>query len=41
MFWGLAVAWGLLAVYTVTLAARESRLRKQLDNLKKMIEGKP
>lgn len=40
MFWGLAVAWGLLAAYVILLATRESRLQKQLDNLKRMIEGK-
>lgn len=40
MFWGLAVAWGLLAAYVLLLTARESRLQKQLDNLKRMIEGK-
>ena len=40
MFWGLATAWGLLAIYVVMLAAREGRLKKQLDSLKRMIEEK-
>jgi CcmD family protein len=40
MFYGLAVAWGLLAVYAVLLGLRERDLNKQLDTLKRMIEEK-
>ena len=40
MFYGLAVAWGLLAVYAVLLGLREQDLKKQLDTLKRMIEEK-
>ena len=40
MFYGLAVAWGLLAVYAVLLGLREKNLTKQLDTLKRMVEEK-
>jgi hypothetical protein len=40
MFYGLAAAWGILALYLLTLVGRESRLRKQLDSLRRMIEDK-
>ena len=40
MFYGLAAAWGILAIYVLTLVSRESRLRKQLDGLQRMIEDK-
>ncbi|HEU0120989.1 MAG TPA: CcmD family protein [Bryobacteraceae bacterium] len=40
MFYGLAVAWGLLAVYAVLLGLRERNLNKQLDTLKRMVEEK-
>jgi CcmD family protein len=40
MFYGLAVAWGLLAVYAVLLGLREKNLQKQLDTLKRIMEEK-
>jgi hypothetical protein len=40
MFYGLAVAWGILAVYAVLLGLREQDLKKQLETLKKMVEEK-
>ena len=40
MFYGFAAAWGILALYVLTLVSRESRLRKQLDGLKRMMEDK-
>ena len=40
MFYGLAVAWGLLAVYAVLLGLREQDLKKQLETLKRMVEEK-
>lgn len=40
MFYGLAVAWGLLAVYAVLLGLRDRDLTKQLNTLKRMIEEK-
>ncbi|MCC7235097.1 MAG: CcmD family protein [Bryobacterales bacterium] len=38
MFYGFAVAWFLLAAYLLTLVARESKLRKEVDTLKRMLE---
>ncbi|MEP7361916.1 MAG: CcmD family protein [Acidobacteriota bacterium] len=38
MFYGFAAAWFLLAAYVLTLVSRESKLRKEVDNLKRMIE---
>ena len=40
MFYGFAAAWGILAIYVLTLVSRESRLRRQLDGLQRMIEDK-
>jgi CcmD family protein len=40
MFYGLAVAWGLLAGYAVLLGLRDRNLTKQLDTLKRMVEEK-
>ena len=38
MFYGFAAAWSILALYVVYLGTREGKLRRQLDNLKRMIE---
>ena len=38
MFYGFAAAWFLLAAYLLTLVSRESKLRKEVDNLKRMLE---
>lgn len=40
MFYGFAAAWSILAVYAGYLASREGRLRKDLDNLRRLIEHK-
>jgi len=40
MFYGLSVAWGLLCLYVISLAARERNLRRQLENLRKMVESR-
>jgi len=40
MFYGFAAAWLVLALYVLSLVAREKRLRSQLDNLKRMLEEK-
>lgn len=40
MFYGLAVAWGLLALYAVLLGLRERGLNKQLETLRRMVEEK-
>ena len=40
MFYGFAAAWLVLALYVLSLVSREKRLRRQLDNLKRMLEEK-
>lgn len=40
LFYGFAAAWAIIALYVVSLASRERRLRSQIDNLKRMIEDK-
>ncbi len=40
MFYGLAAVWAILAIYVLTLVSRESRLRKQLDGLQRMLSDK-
>lgn len=38
MFYGFLAAWLIIAVYVVTLAARENRLRRELDRVRRMVE---
>jgi len=40
MFLGFAAAWAIVAAYVIYLGTRESGLRRQLDNLKKMVESR-
>jgi len=40
MFYGFVAAWAIVLVYVVSIAARESRLRKELDRVRKMIENR-
>jgi len=40
MFYGFAAAWTILALYVVTLALRESRLKTLVDTLRHMIDDK-
>ena len=40
MFYGFAAAWGILALYVVSLVMREGRLRKELDSVKRMLDSK-
>ena len=39
MFYGFIAAWLVLVIYVVSLVARERGLRKQIDNLKHMVES--
>jgi CcmD family protein len=39
MFYGFAAAWTIVALYAVLLANRSSRIRTQLDTLKRMVES--
>jgi CcmD family protein len=40
LFYGFAAVWVLLAGYVLSLAARERKLNRQLDTLKRMIEDR-
>ena len=39
MFYGFAAAWLVLVLYVVSLVARERKLRREVDNLKRMVES--
>jgi CcmD family protein len=38
MFYGFLAAWLILIGYVLSLAARERKLRRELDNVRNMIE---
>jgi len=38
MVYGFSAVWLILFAYVVSLAARERRLRKEIDNLKQMLQ---
>jgi CcmD family protein len=38
--YGLIAVWAILAVYVVTLASRERRLRRQIAIVQRMLEDK-
>jgi CcmD family protein len=38
--YGLIAAWALVAVYLVVLAGRGSKLRQELDRVKRMMEDR-
>ncbi|MBL8233009.1 MAG: hypothetical protein JNL98_31210 [Bryobacterales bacterium] len=40
MFYGFAAAWAILALYVLTLVARERKLRSQIETLRRMVEDK-
>ena len=40
MFYGFLAAWAILCAYVVSLAARDRRLRRELDRLRSVIEEK-
>jgi CcmD family protein len=39
IFAAFTAAWLILLVYVVTLVLRERRLRKELDRVRRMVEG--
>ena len=39
MFYGFIAAWLVLVIYVVSLVARERGLRKQMDDLRRMVES--
>lgn len=40
MFYGFAAAWLILVLYVVTLAARERNLKREVETLRKLLEGR-
>ena len=38
MFYGFSVAWLVIAIYVISIASRESKLKNELDRVKKMVE---
>jgi hypothetical protein len=39
MFYGFVAAWLILVIYVLSLVARERGFRKQIDDLKRMVES--
>jgi len=39
IFYGFAAVWVIVAAYVVHLGIREGALKRQLENVKKMVEG--
>ena len=40
MFYGFLAAWIIVLGYVISIAMRESRLRKELDRVRQMIENR-
>ncbi len=40
MFYGLAAAWAILAIYVLTLVSRERRLARQVEDVKRILEDR-
>jgi CcmD family protein len=40
MFYGFVVAWLIPMIFVISLARRSSRLRKEVDDLKQLLEEK-
>jgi len=40
MVYGFAAAWLILAAYIISLVAREKRLQREMDTLRRMIEDR-
>ena len=40
MFYGFTAAWVILALYVLTIARRESKLKQELARLKNLIEDR-
>lgn len=38
MFYGLAAAWSIIVLYVLTLVARESKLKTEVETLKNLIK---
>jgi CcmD family protein len=40
MFYGFSAAWVLIVIYALTLLARESKIKNEINRLKTMLEDK-
>jgi CcmD family protein len=40
LFYGLLAAWLVLCAYVVSLAARDRKIKRELDRLKMMVEDR-
>jgi CcmD family protein len=40
MFYGFAAAWVIIAIYAVTIHAREKKIQQELQRLKSMVEDR-
>jgi len=38
LFYGFLAAWIIVFVYVISIAARERKLRKELDRVKRLVE---
>ncbi len=38
LFYGFLAAWLILLIYVVSIAARERKLRSEIDRLRRMVE---
>jgi CcmD family protein len=38
VFYGILIVWLIIAIYVLTLALRERRLRQELDRVRRMVE---
>jgi CcmD family protein len=40
LFYGLLAAWTVLCAYVISLAARDRKIKRELERLKTMVEDK-
>jgi CcmD family protein len=40
MFYGFLAVWLILCLYVITLAARQRRIKQDLERLARLVEGK-
>ncbi len=40
LFYGLLAAWAILCAYVISLAARERKIKRELDRLRTMLEDR-
>ena len=40
LFYGLAVAWGIVVLYLIALSQRNRKIRQELDRVKRMVDDR-